>query len=222
MSIPTRLPFKISWRGTFKLAALGGLILGANILSDFFAQQLQFELRPGNEDSVHRMIMVSALVYGVLIAIPFVPGVEIGLGLIAMLGPPIVFLVYVTTVLALTLSYAVGHFVPKTVLAGALHSVGAHAASRLVQDIATLTRQERLAFLVSKAPNRIIPLLLRNRYIALVVAINLPGNFLIGGGGGIAMIAGASGLFSFPGFTFAIALAISPIPLSVVLLGTKF
>ena len=33
-----------------------------------------------------------------LIAIPFVPGVEVGLALIAMLGPAIALLVYVATV----------------------------------------------------------------------------------------------------------------------------
>jgi len=216
------LPFNIGWQGVFKIVALGSVILVANILSDFIAEQLQFELRPGNEDSVHRMIMMSAFIYGVLIAIPFVPGVEIGLGLIAMLGPPIVFLVYVTTVAGLTLSYAVGHLVPKKVLAGLLRNMRAHSASRLVQDIGHMTRPERLAFLVAKAPNRIVPFLLRNRYFALVIAINLPGNFLIGGGGGIAMMAGASGLFSFPGFVFAIALAVSPIPLSVVLFSSEF
>ena len=221
-SLLKSLPFNMRWHGVLKIVAFGSVLIAASILSDFIAEQLQFELRPGNEDSVHRLIMMSTFIYGVLIAIPFVPGVEIGLGLIAMLGPPIVFLVYVTTVAGLTLSFAVGHLVPTKMLAGLLRNVRAHRVSQLVQDIGHMTRQGRLAFLIAVAPNRIVPFLLCNRYFALAIAINLPGNFLIGGGGGIAMMAGASGLFSFPGFVFAIALAVSPIPLSVVLFGSKF
>ncbi|NNL35816.1 MAG: hypothetical protein HKP35_08360 [Silicimonas sp.] len=54
---------------------------------------------------------------------------------------------------------------------------------------------------------------MRNRYLALAIAINVPGNSLVGGGGGLAFVAGASGLFSFPAFLLTIMLAVAPVPL---------
>jgi len=51
--------------------------------------------------------------------------------------------------------------------------------------------------------------------------VNLPGNILIGGGGGISLIAGASRLFSLPGFLTTIALAVSPLPLAILFFGKE-
>jgi uncharacterized membrane protein len=101
---------RLPWQGLLKIGLLILLILAANVFADWIAGLLSFELLPSNEDFVHRMIMTSALIYAVLMAIPFVPGVEIGLALIGMLGPPIVFLVYLSTVAGLLLSFAVGLF----------------------------------------------------------------------------------------------------------------
>ena len=88
-----------------------------------------------------------------------------------------------------------------------------------MKTIEPMTHTDRLTFLVSKSPNRLVPFLIRHRYIALIVAINLPGNFLIGGGGGISMIAGVSRLFSAPGFFAAIVIAVAPVPLAIIFFG---
>ena len=54
---------------------------------------------------------------------------------------------------------------------------------------------------------RALSLALRYRYVALALAVNTPGNSVIGGGGGIMIMAGLSGIFS-PLSTFAtVALA---------------
>jgi len=45
-----------------------------------------------------------------------------------------------------------------------------------------------------------------------MLVLNLPGNSLVGGGGGIAFIAGLSGMFSYIGFILAIAIAVAPVP----------
>ena len=163
--------------------------------------------------------MVSAASYALLIAIPFVPGVEVGFAILAMLGPPIVFLVYVSTLVGLTISYTVGRLIPLHMLIRGLDLMRFQRTSQLVNMLEPMTQDERLAFLVSKSPSRLIPFLLRHRYIALIVAINLPGNFLIGGGGGISLVAGVSKLFSAPGFFASIAIAVAPVPLLVVLFG---
>ena len=44
------------------------------------------------------------------------------------------------------------------------------------------------------APRRLVPWLTRHRAITLIVLINLPGNTLLGGGGGIALVTGLSKL----------------------------
>ena len=53
--------------------------------------------------------------------------------------------------------------------------------------------------------------------LVLAVLFNLPGNALIGGGGGIAMMAGMSRLYSFPAYLLLIAVAILPGPILVML-----
>lgn len=202
-----------------KLACLLALIVGANLLANWISDLLQFELRPTNETSIHHLIMIIAAAYVMLIATPFVPGIEVGLGLMAMLGPKIVFLVYIATIMGLSLGYALGRMVPLRSLIGFLEQIRFMRAAALLKTIEPMSTKDRLAFLISKAPNRYVPFLLRYRYLALAIAINLPGNFLIGGGGGIALLAGTSGLFSFPGFVLAVALAVLPFPIAFILFG---
>lgn len=195
------------------------LIVGANMAAYAVVDALNFEIRPSNEELVHRTITTCAAVYAVLIAIPFVPGVEIGLTLIGMFGPRIVFLVYVSTVAGLLIAFTVGRLIPLTGLIRLLHDLQLEKASRLLETIEPMDREARLAFLVSRAPNRLVPTLLRHRYLALAVVINLPGNIVIGGGGGIALMAGASKLYSVPGFIATIVLAVAPVPLAILLFG---
>ena len=204
-----------------KLACLVLLIAAANLAADWIVEALEFEIRPGNEDMVHRAIMFSAAAYAVLIAIPFVPGVEIGLALIAMLGPAIVFLVYICTLAGLSASFLVGRLVPAGSLVRFLDDLGLARASRLLGTLAPMGMEDRLALLTSNAPNRVVPFLLRHRYIALAVVINLPGNIVIGGGGGIAMMAGASRLYALPGYLATIALAVAPVPIAILIFGTE-
>jgi len=62
------------------------------------------------------------------------------------------------------------------------------------------------------APTGLGPIMLRHRYLLLMLALNLTGNSLVGGGGGIVFIAGLSGLFSYHGYLLAILIAVSPVP----------
>lgn len=203
-----------------KLISLVLLIVVANIAAGWVVDALQFEIRPSNEDMVHRVITICAIAYAVLIAVPFVPGVEIGLTLIGMFGPPIVFLVYVTTLAGLAIAFTAGRLIPLTGLIRLLRDLQFQRASRLLEIIEPMDGADRLAFMVSKAPNRLLPFLLRHRYLALAIVINLPGNIVIGGGGGIALMAGVSRLYSVPGFLATIVLAVAPVPLAILLFGT--
>jgi len=211
----------IPWQGLLKIGALIVLIVIANLVAGWIAGRLKFELLPSNEEFVHRMIMTAAVAYAVLLAIPFVPGVEIGLALLGMLGPPIVFLVYVSTVAGLSLSFVVGRVISVGGLTRMFDDLQFRRASGLLKTIEPMSKDERLAFLLSKAPRYFVPFFLRNRYLSLAILFNLPGNFLIGGGGGIAMVAGVSGLYSIPGFITTVLIAVSPLPLAILIFGQE-
>ena len=60
---------------------------------------------------------------------------------------------------------------------------------------------------------------MRYRYLNLAVLINIPGNAVIGGGGGIAFVSGLSGTFRMPLAILTIALATAPVPLGIWLFG---
>ena len=62
---------------------------------------------------------------------------------------------------------------------------------------------------------------MRHFHVALALAVNAPSNSIIGGGGGIVMMAGPSGIF-LPLATFlTVMIAVSPVPLAVMFLGLR-
>ncbi len=209
------------WQTFAKIALLVGLIVGGHYLTHGIATALNFDIRPSNEDAVHRSVLFAAAMYSVLLAIPFVPGVEIGLALIAMLGPKIAFLVYLCTVIGVTISFLVGRLIPLHLLIDIVQGLGLRRTSALLKSAEPLDGNQRLQALTSNAPARFVPLMLKYRYLALAVALNLPGNFIIGGGGGIALLAGVSRLFSLLPFLITVAIAVSPVPLAVFFLGKE-
>jgi len=211
----------LPWRTVIKLTFLLVLIIGGNLASHWITGLLKFEILPSNEDFVHRLIMTAAVAYALLLAMPFVPGVEVGLALIGMLGPPIVFLVYVSTVAGLSLAYAAGRLISLGGLIRLLEEFRLHRMARLLRMVHPMSKDERLDFLIARAPTRFGPFLLRHRYIALAVLFNLPGSFLIGGGGGIAMIAGISGIYSTIGFLVTVMVAVSPVPIAILIFGER-
>lgn len=201
---------------------LVAILVAANYLAHDIAGALNFQIRPGNEDAVHRTIMVSAVLYSTLLAIPFVPGAEVGVAMMTVLGPAIALLVYVCTVVGLSLSFVVGRMIPLTALIRFTEEIDFNRINKLLKDIEARGKQERLTYLVNMAPNRFTSILVRFRYLALGLALNVPGNFLIGGGGGIALFAGISRLYSFAGFLVTVAIAVAPIPVAVLVFGNKF
>jgi hypothetical protein len=162
------------------------------------------------------------IAYAILMAIPFVPGAEIGFAAMMILGPKIVPLVYLCTLASLSLSFLVGRFIPEKALIKFLHDLHLRKASQWLIDLESLNAKQRLNLILSRSPKKLIPVLLKYRYVALLVAINMPGNIVIGGGGGIALMAGISRLFSVPLYLLTIAIAISPFPILLVLFGDNF
>ncbi|NNC99346.1 MAG: hypothetical protein HKN85_04110 [Gammaproteobacteria bacterium] len=194
----------------------------ANLVARNYVDVLSIPIRPGNEDTVHRTIMISTTLYALLLAVPFVPGAEIGVALMAMLGARIALLIYLCTLAGLSLSFILGRLVPITALTHLAKDLKLERTRRLLEEIEPLDKSDRLSLLISRAPKRLLPTLLRYRYLALAAALNLPGNFVVGGGGGIALFAGVSRLFSVTGFLITIILAVAPVPIAVMIFGAKF
>ncbi|WGH79649.1 hypothetical protein [Jannaschia ovalis] len=202
-----------------RLAALLAVIVAATWASHLLREALDLQITPETEQQVHRMIMLGTLAYILLLAIPFVPGAEIGIAMITAFGAAIAPLVWLATVLALLLSFGIGYMLPVTMLARLFRVLHLRRAAAIVERAAPLSRPARLEMLLADMPPRFVALALRHRYVALALAVNTPGNALIGGGGGIALMAGLSGLFAPLPTAIAIALAVSPVPLAVMLLG---
>jgi hypothetical protein len=157
------------------------------------------------------------LAYIVLTAVPFVPGTEIGVALLMVFGAPVAMVVYLSTITALTLAFAVGRLVPERRLAGWLTRHGFVRAAALITAFERLGPEGRDRYLTQTAPRWLKPWLVDHRMITLVVLINLPGNTLLGGGGGIALVTGLSKLMTFSQFLVCVALAVAPVPVAVVL-----
>lgn len=169
-----------------------------------------------------RKVWLNIAVYALLLAIPFVPGIEISIALLSTLGTAVAVQIYLATVVAFTLSFMIGRLVPAALLMAFFRLVSLTSAEALMKRLQPLSRKERLSLLVEHAPSRFIPLLLRFRYVALVAAFNLPGNAILGGGGGIALLAGLSGMYSLPQYLIAASVAALPIPAVALLVGHVF
>lgn len=170
----------------------------------------------------HWLLILMVIAYAALMAIPFVPGAELGIGIIALFGAAAAPVVLAATVLGLCIAYTAGRKVPQHRLTAILRRFGLEERAQYLSADANpdMTEHDRLCALFQH--NRIASTLLKWRYLAIAALLNLPGNVVVGGGGGIALLAGASRAFSPIPFVIAVTLAASPIPVAIMLFGTEF
>ncbi len=200
-------------------AAVVALVLLSNALVEIFAMNLMEENAVASSSMMRNILFAGAAVYAVLLAVPFVPGAEIGITLLTLFGTQAAVLVYLATVVGLSIAFIIGQLVPAKTVSDWLLWFGLIRAAEMIARTADLPPEARLRAMISTADKSWMPFLLRHRYIAVALALNIPGNFLIGGGGGIAMVAGLSKLFSPLKFLVAIALGVLPIPLALMIYG---
>lgn len=205
-----------------RLCVLIGVIALATWGVHMIRDALDLQIRPDNEQQVHKAVMIGAAAYVGLLAMPFVPGAEIGIALLAAFGPAIAPLIYICTVASMILAYTAGLFLPIAVLQRGLSALRMHRAADLLDRAAPLSGDDRVAMLLDGQSARALQLAVRYRYVALALAVNTPGNSIIGGGGGIMLMAGLSGIFSPLATVATIALAVSPVPLAVAFFGFRF
>lgn len=200
-----------------KLSAIVLLIILANIGISWLIARLEIQIWPEHLEIIDRAVLIGVILYIGLMATPFLPGIELGLALMTMLGPQGVFVIYISTLIALTISFGLGRLFPTHLLVSLLRWLNLTRAATLLKSFDAIPPEKRLEYLAEKAPTQTIPALLKRRYLLLALLLNLPGNALIGGGGGIAIIAGMSRLYSFPMYFFLLSVVILPGPTLVML-----
>lgn len=204
-------------RVALRLAAIVVVVVALNRLAAWAIDPEDFA--PGHFAASDPMVLTAAGFYALLLALPFVPGVEIGAAMLSVLGPPVAALIYGATLLGLVLAFAAGRLIPVRTTVGVLRRIGLH---RVADGIARMAQQNGAASLAGAADGFSAPVarfLLRYPEVALILLFNLPGNVLIGGGGGIAMMAGLSRVMPVYRFVLATAIAVAPVPLAVYYFG---
>ncbi len=194
-----------------------GMLLLGWMLGDGLSAIVFPELRALDDPMINKMVLGALVVYVVMAAIPFVPGAEIGFALLLLFGAAAAPVVYAGMVGALILAYLVARLVPTRTLSAGLAWLGLRRTAAMARRINQTPAHERENYLLERLPDGILKNACKNRYLALAILLNTPGNSLIGGGGGLAFAAGASGLYRFPQFLLTILIAVAPVPLFFVL-----
>lgn len=200
------------WRNLLRVFIVAALALGLHFAVGWARARV-------GEDGAASALMPALLVglltlYAVLIALPFVPGVEIGLALMAMQGTWIAPWIYLATIAGLALAFGAGAWLPHAHLRRVLTDLRLARVCRLIDRLEKLDRDARLTLLAALAPRWLGPLT-RFRHLMLALLVNLPGNSVLGGGGGLLFLAGFSRLFSPLATLATLALAVAPVPLLV-------
>jgi hypothetical protein len=146
----------------------------------------------------------------------------VGIAVLILFGAAGAPFVYGATVAGLMLAFALGRLLPEDRLVAWLNRIGMAERARFLSAAAhpDLSEQERLCSLFRDNP--IARRLIGWRYVAVAALLNLPGNVIVGGGGGIGLLAGASRAFKPAHFALSVMVAVAPVPLAVVFLGPAF
>jgi len=217
---PTRGPRRaVLRRVALRLAVIAVVILLVNMGLGWVLDHLGKGSASGTGFALTALLGFSLVLYAVLMAIPFVPGVEIGVSLLLMQGARVAPFVFLATFSGLACAYLVGRYLSYPVIHAAFADLGMKKTCRMLETMRPLSREARLEALSQSLPRWLAASVLKHRYLTIALALNLPGNAFIGGGGGIAMVAGLSGIFRTRPILVTFALAVCPVPLVIMLFG---
>lgn len=165
----------------------------------------------------HDVLAVLIVGYALLLAMPFVPGVTLGFAIMMVFGPQVAPAVWLASVCGLIFSFSLGRLAPRRWTASILMRVGLADKLRYFHPARDYSEVERLSGLFGVHP--LVQRLIGWRYIALALLVVLPGNVMIGGAGGISLLAGLSRAFHPLKFLLAVGLPMAPLPLAVYVFG---
>jgi len=152
------------------------------------------------------------ILYVLLLSLPFVPGVELGLLLMCVFGKEGIVFVYFATVAGLCLAFLIGRLLPQKWVDSSLQKLGFSQtcdghSNEIDRMLDTFSMNQEFC------QNRFRSFLSKYRYLTIAFLFNTPGNYLIGGGGGISLACGISRSISWIWFLLTVVLAVSPVPL---------
>lgn len=207
------------WQALVALAVIAAIIYGAANMADWIKEKIGFQITESNADDLRRIILITVLLQVLLMSLPFVPGIELGLILITVFGPMAAPYVYAGCAVSLLISYSVGRLVPPHRTVDTFRRFRLHRAADTVAQHHAASPAERMEMLLGRIalPGQLAA---RYRYLAIGLAITTPGNIVIGGGGGISLMAGLSRLFSPLGYIVTVLVAVAPIPIAAALLAS--
>lgn len=159
-------------------------------------------------------LAMSGIAYLLILSLPFVPGVELGLLIMVLFGRDGVIAAYLATIGGLCLAYAAAWSLPKEITSRWMSRLGLSDAAE--DPGAAINGMVANAKVTGKLAGRFGSFLLNHRHLTLAACLNLPGNSVLGGGGGIAFLCGLSGQFHWRRFILTIVLATAPIPILVL------
>lgn len=187
-----------------------GLVYGGHRLILFVEQAADLQALAADAMLAHPALFAILVVYVLLLAVPFVPGAELGFFLLLVFGAQIAPIVYLATVLALTLSFSIGALIPPHRLLAAVRALGWTRTADILSRHTVAPDPEDPPSVTDT--NRWIKRALKHRYVGLGLLLNTPGNTVLGGGGGIAMAAGLSRVFRPGAFVLTVMVAVAPVP----------
>lgn len=206
----------ITLRVVLATAIWVSLIVAGHYLSHLDALTIRQTLAALHEAMGMGALLASAAILAILLGLPFVPSVEMGLMMMAVFGREGAITAWLATIAGLALAHAAGRYMPVEWMR---HWMERHA---LLPADADEGQPPLLTLMDRPHPSpwlgrRLGALLLRHRYLLFAALINMPGNSVLGGGGGIALVCGFTRLYRWPLFIVTVALASLPIPLLVFL-----
>ncbi len=203
----------ITLRAVLATAIWVSLIVFGHHLSHLDVAAIRETLAALREGMGMGALLASAFMLAVLLGLPFVPSVEMGLMMMTVFGREGAIAAWLATIAGLSLAHAAGRYMPADRVH---HWLDRHGLLPADSDPGTpmAGMLERLR-LSKRKGYRIATFLLRHRYLLFALLINMPGNSVLGGGGGIALVSGFARLYRWPWFLLTVGLASLPIPLMV-------
>ena len=189
------------------------LVLGHQLSHQGFHELQDVLTSSGYEIGIFALAM-SCIAYLLLLALPFVPGVELGLLIMVFFGRDGVIAAYLATIGGLCLAYAAAWSLPNQMTSRWVTRLGLSDAAE--DPGAAINGMVANAKVAGRLAGKFRSFLLNHRYLTLAAGLNLPGNSALGGGGGIAFLCGLSGQFHWRRFILTVVLATAPIPLLVL------
>jgi len=146
-------------------------------------------------------LTIICLIYSLILMMPFMPGIEIGVMIMLLFGQAGIIGAWLATIVGLSLAFLLGGYFKRSAPIQKLLT----NLTQLSQPVSQPSRRQQCTTFA-------LSLMASHPYISVALLINIPGNALLGGGGGIALCAGALSTMKVHRFALTVGLASSLIP----------